>query len=85
MDRDTLTLNLHRAGNQWAVCCAMGDYAEAERLATEIEGYTRALDRLDMEASIQRGLEQAATGQTQRRPDLLRDPWDALKGSPEHG
>ena len=62
MDRDTLTLNLHRAGNQWAVCCAMGDYAEAERLATEIEGYTRALDRLD-----------------------YSDPWDALKGSPEHG
>ena len=62
MDRDTLTLNLHRAGNQWAVCAAMGDYAEAERLATEIEGYTRALDRLD----------------------YATDPWDALKGSPEH-
>jgi hypothetical protein len=61
MDRDTLTLNLHRAGNQWAVCAAMGDWAEVDRLAVEIEGYTRALDRLD-----------------------YADPWDAMKGSPEH-
>lgn len=62
MDRDALTMHLHRAGNQWAVCCAMGDYTEAQRLAEEIEGYTRQLDRLD-----------------------YLDPWDALKGSPEHG
>jgi len=47
VDRDLLTLNLHRAGNQWATCCAMGDYDEAQRIAAEIEGYTRALDRLD--------------------------------------
>jgi hypothetical protein len=61
MDRDTLALNLHRAGNQWAVCAAMGDWAEVDRLAAEIEGYTRALDRID-----------------------YADPWDAMKGSPEH-
>jgi hypothetical protein len=59
MDRDTLTLNMHRAGNQWAVCCAMGDYDEAARIAEEIEGYSRALDRID-------------------------NPWDELKGSPDH-
>ena len=60
MDRDLLTGHMHRAGQQWATCCAMGDYQEAARLADEIDGYSRALDRLD-------------------------NPWDALKGSPEHG
>ena len=47
MDRDLLTGHMHRAGQQWATCCAMGDYDEAERLAAEIDGYSRALDRLD--------------------------------------
>ena len=47
MDRDTLTTHMMRAGRQWAVCCAMGDYDQAAQLAEEIEGYSRALDRLD--------------------------------------
>ena len=59
-DRDTLTNHMLRAGRQWAVCVAMGDYDQARELADEITGYTLALDRLD-------------------------NPWDILKGSPEHG
>ena len=47
MDRDLLTTHMMRAGQQWATCCAMGDYAQAAELADEIEGYSRALDRLD--------------------------------------
>lgn len=51
MDRELLERHMHRAGNQWAVCCAMGDYDEAARLAEEIEGYSRAIDRLDAQAA----------------------------------
>ena len=47
MDRDLLTTHMHRAGQQWATCLAMGDHHEAQRLADEIDGYTRALDRID--------------------------------------
>ena len=47
MDRDTLTQHMHRAGNQWAICCRMGDYTQALELADEIEAYARAIDRLD--------------------------------------
>jgi len=47
MNRDLLTLNMHRAGQQWATCCAMGDYDEAARIADEIDGYARALERID--------------------------------------
>lgn len=47
MDRDILTTHMMRAGQQWAACCRMGDYTQAAELADEIEGYARALDRLD--------------------------------------
>ena len=47
MDRDSLTRHMHRAGQQWAVACQMGDYDQAEALADEIHGYSAALDRLD--------------------------------------
>jgi hypothetical protein len=60
MDRDTLTNNMLRAGRQWAVLVAMGDYDQARELADEITGYSAALDRID-------------------------NPWNILKGSPEHG
>ena len=47
MDRELLERHMHRAGNQWAVCCAMGDYDQAAILAEEIVGYALAIDRLD--------------------------------------
>ena len=47
MDRDTLTQHMHRAGQQWATCCAMGDYDQAAQLADEIHAYAAAIDRLD--------------------------------------
>ena len=55
MDRDTLTRHMHRAGQQWAVCCSIGDYDEAARLAAEIEGYNLALSRLDNPWDILKG------------------------------
>lgn len=55
MDRDTLTRHMHRAGRQWAVCVAMGDYDEARTLADEITGYSAALDRMDNPWDVLKG------------------------------
>lgn len=78
MDRDTLTHHMLRAGRQWAVCVAMGDYDEAARLRDEIDGYSFALDRLDNPWTPDENRRMSS-----RLRERRADPYDCLKGSPD--